>query len=139
MSALHTWFNQPIATVRIETTPPWRAKATRTSVGAAGKPPIPPFWNNVLQTMRQPQPGIFERGILGRILAGRRLTQKTRLAVLDRVSLGQKSSLVLVEVDGSRMLVGVGADGSPSIMPLRSPVCSDVRTALRSRLPRRRS
>ncbi len=131
MTALHAWFARPVATVHIDATLPWNARSSQTS--AAPKPSMPPFWANVLESMRQPKQSVLARGLLGRLFAGRRATKGARVAVLDRVSLGQKSSLLLVDVAGSRMVVGVGADGTPSITPLRRPVQSAGRNSARPR------
>jgi flagellar biogenesis protein FliO len=54
--------------------------------------------------------------------SGQRAKDRTRIEVLDRVSLGGKKSLVLISVDGRRMLVGVGEEASPTISPLETPL-----------------
>ena len=40
---------------------------------------------------------------------------RTRIAVLDRLSLGGKKSLLLISIEGCRLLVGVGEEATPSI------------------------
>jgi flagellar biogenesis protein FliO len=40
---------------------------------------------------------------------------RPRIEVLDRLSLGGKKSLLLISIDGRRLLVGVGEDAAPSI------------------------
>jgi Flagellar biosynthesis protein, FliO len=54
--------------------------------------------------------------------SGQRGKDRTRIEVLDRVSLGGKKSLVLISVDGRRMLVGVGEEAAPTISPLDAPL-----------------
>jgi flagellar biogenesis protein FliO len=41
-----------------------------------------------------------------------------RLAVLERVALGPRQSLALVEADGRRVLVAIAAEGGPAFFPL---------------------
>jgi Flagellar biosynthesis protein, FliO len=41
-----------------------------------------------------------------------------RLLVLERVTLGPRQSLALVEADGSRILVAIAAEGGPAFFPL---------------------
>jgi flagellar biogenesis protein FliO len=43
-----------------------------------------------------------------------------RLAVVERVSLTQRQSLVLVEADGQRLLVATSPEGAPAFYPLPS-------------------
>ena len=43
---------------------------------------------------------------------------RPRIEVLDRLSLGGKKSLLLVSVEGRRLLVGVGEDAAPSVSGL---------------------
>jgi flagellar biogenesis protein FliO len=40
---------------------------------------------------------------------------RTRIEVLDRLSLGGKKSLLLISIEGRRLLVGVGEEATPSI------------------------
>jgi flagellar biogenesis protein FliO len=46
---------------------------------------------------------------------GKQNDMRTRIEVLDRLSLGGKKSLVLISIEGRRLLVGVGEEGTPSI------------------------
>lgn len=54
--------------------------------------------------------------LVGRLRGGER--KQPRLAVLERVALGPRQSLALVEADGRRLLVATGADGGPAFFPL---------------------
>jgi flagellar biogenesis protein FliO len=48
-----------------------------------------------------------------------------RLAVIERVALGPRQSLMLVEAEGVHLLVATSADGAPAFYPLpSSPVTS---------------
>jgi flagellar biogenesis protein FliO len=40
---------------------------------------------------------------------------RPRIEILDRLSLGGKKSLLLIAIEGRRLLVGVGEDAAPSI------------------------
>jgi len=51
-------------------------------------------------------------------LRGKRNDARQRIELLDRLSLGGKKALLLVIIDGRRLLVGVGEDGAPSISTL---------------------
>jgi flagellar biogenesis protein FliO len=50
--------------------------------------------------------------------SGKRKSARPRLEVLDRLSLGGKKSLLLVSLEGCRLLVGVGESAAPTIMLL---------------------
>jgi flagellar biogenesis protein FliO len=50
-------------------------------------------------------------------LDGRRRAQP-RLAVLERIPLAPRQSLVLVEADGRRLLVATSPEGTPAFYPL---------------------
>src|ERR1700733_12408464 len=52
---------------------------------------------------------------LRRPFIGRRDDMRTRIEVLDRLSLGGKKSLLLISIEGRRLLVGVGEDAVPSV------------------------
>ena len=52
---------------------------------------------------------------LRRPFRGKRVVGRARIEVLDRLSLGGKKSLVLISIEGRRLLIGVGDDASPSI------------------------
>jgi flagellar biogenesis protein FliO len=76
--------------------------------------------------------------LLRRPFAGRQADARPRIQVLDRLSLGGKKSLLLISVEGRRLLVGVGEDAAPSVSAF-----DDVRrvgpsrvVALRSRTSR---
>lgn len=53
---------------------------------------------------------------------------RPRIEVLDRLSLGGKKSLLLISIEGRRLLVGVGEDAAPSVSGL-----DDVRSVGSSR------
>lgn len=53
--------------------------------------------------------------ILRRRFSGRNSDSRPRIEVLDRLSLGGKKSLLLVAIEGRRLLVGVGEGAAPSI------------------------
>jgi flagellar biogenesis protein FliO len=54
--------------------------------------------------------------LLRRLRGGERM--RPRLAVLERVALGPRQSLALVEADGRRLLVATASDGGPAFFPL---------------------
>ncbi len=43
-----------------------------------------------------------------------------RLAVLERIALAPRHSLVLIEAEGRKLLVATAADGSPTFYPLET-------------------
>jgi hypothetical protein len=51
-------------------------------------------------------------------LQQRSLAQQPRLALVDRITLGPRQTLALVEAEGRRFLVASSQDGSPSFYPL---------------------
>jgi flagellar biogenesis protein FliO len=55
---------------------------------------------------------------LRRPFTGAQGEMRTRIEVLDRLSLGGKKSLLLISIDGRRLLVGVGEDATPSVSML---------------------
>lgn len=55
--------------------------------------------------------------LLRRLRGGDRM--QPRLAVLERVTLGPRQSLALVEADGRRILVAMAAEGGPAFFPLQ--------------------
>ena len=56
--------------------------------------------------------------LLRRPFSGRQADLRPRIEVLDRLSLGGKKSLLLISIEGRRLLVGVGEDAAPSISGL---------------------
>lgn len=54
--------------------------------------------------------------ILGRLDARRK--PQPRLAVLERIALAPRQSLLLVEAEGRRFLVAIAPEGAPAIFPL---------------------
>jgi flagellar biogenesis protein FliO len=70
--------------------------------------------------------------LLRRPFTGKQDDMRTRIEVLDRLSLGGKKSLLLITIEGRRLLVGVGEDATPSISTLE-----DARGISSSRLPSR--
>jgi hypothetical protein len=50
--------------------------------------------------------------------SGRHADSRPRIEVLDRLSLGGKKSLLLIAIEGRRLLVGVGEGAAPSISTL---------------------
>lgn len=67
--------------------------------------------------------------VLRRPFSGRHADARPRIEVLDRLSLGGKRSLMLIAIDGRRLLVGVGENAAPSISTL-----NEVRRFSSSRL-----
>jgi flagellar biogenesis protein FliO len=57
---------------------------------------------------------------LRRPFGGKAASSRIRIETLDRLSLGGKKSLVLIAIEGRRLLIGVGEDGAPSISALDS-------------------
>jgi flagellar biogenesis protein FliO len=53
--------------------------------------------------------------VLRRPFGGRDADSRPRIEVLDRLSLGGKKSLLLIAIEGRRLLVGVGEGAAPSI------------------------
>lgn len=45
-----------------------------------------------------------------------------RLAVIERIALGPRQSLALVEAEGRRLLVATSSEGTPAFYPLDEPV-----------------
>jgi flagellar biogenesis protein FliO len=68
-------------------------------------------WSPILKL-----PGGVADWVLRRLRSQRR--SRTRLAVLERVSLAPKHSLVLLEVDGRRFLVATSPQGAPAFLAL---------------------
>jgi flagellar biogenesis protein FliO len=56
--------------------------------------------------------------LLQRPFSGRQADLRPRIEVLDRLSLGGKKSLLLISIEGRRLLVGVGEDATPSVSGL---------------------
>jgi flagellar biogenesis protein FliO len=72
--------------------------------------------------------------LLRRPFVGRQSESRPRIEVLDRLSLGGKKSLLLIAVEGRRLLVGVGEDAAPCVSSL-----DEVRRAGASRVSRVKS
>jgi flagellar biogenesis protein FliO len=53
--------------------------------------------------------------VLRRPFGRRDADLRPRIDVLDRLSLGGKKSLLLISIEGRRLLVGVGEDAAPSV------------------------
>ena len=53
--------------------------------------------------------------LLRRPFASKQTDSRPRIEVLDRLSLGGKKSLLLISIEGRRLLIGVGEDAVPSI------------------------
>jgi flagellar biogenesis protein FliO len=68
--------------------------------------------------------------ILRRPFGGRHADRHPRIEVLDRISLGGKKSLLLIAIEGRRLLVGVGETTAPSIAAF-----DEVRRVASPRLP----
>lgn len=64
------------------------------------------------------RPGIG--GIAGWLIAKFRSTQRSapRLALVERIALGPRQSLALVEAEGRRFLVATSAEGGPAFLAL---------------------
>jgi Flagellar biosynthesis protein, FliO len=56
--------------------------------------------------------------LLRRRFSDDRADLRPRIEVLDRLSLGGKRSLLLIAIEGRRLLVGVGEDAAPSVSRL---------------------
>src|SRR4051812_49738328 len=75
--------------------------------------------------------------VLRRRFTSKQNDMRTRIEVLDRLSLGGKKSLLLISIEGRRLLVGVGEDGTPSISAfegLRGPSLSRLPSRTRRAL-----
>jgi flagellar biogenesis protein FliO len=53
--------------------------------------------------------------VLRRSFSSRHADTRPRIEILDRLSLGGKRSLLLIAIEGRRLLVGVGENAAPSI------------------------
>jgi hypothetical protein len=64
-------------------------------------------------------------GIAGWLLAGLRGRQRRepRLKLLERIALGPRHSLALVEAEGRRILVATSAEGGPAFYALEGKPC----------------
>jgi flagellar biogenesis protein FliO len=54
--------------------------------------------------------------MLRRPFGGGKPDMRPRIEILDRLALGGKRSLLLIAIEGRRLLVGVGEDAAPSIV-----------------------
>lgn len=86
--------------------------------------------------LRNPKNGQEDRrkvnGLAGWLLSrfnGQTMPKK-RLALLERITLGPRQGVSLIEVDGRTVLIATGPDGSPAFYPLEGR----VRTQLRRRI-----
>lgn len=52
---------------------------------------------------------------------------KKRLALLERITLGPRQGVALIEVDGRNVLIATGPDGSPAFYPLEDRTRIPVR------------
>jgi flagellar biogenesis protein FliO len=68
---------------------------------------------------------------LRRPFNGRHTDSGPRIEVLDRLSLGGKKSLLLIAIEGHRLLVGVGDGAAPSISTFDEVVASPHRAPAR--------
>ena len=61
-------------------------------------------------------------GLMGWLLARfrKRRQRDSRLEMLDRISLGPRQTLCLIEAEGQRFLVACAGDGNPAFQPLDS-------------------
>lgn len=59
-------------------------------------------------------------GMAGKVLARLRSAKRAapRLALVERIALGPRQSLALVEAEGRRFLVATSADGGPAFLAL---------------------
>lgn len=69
-------------------------------------------------------------GIVGWLIERWRGRQhhEPRLALVERISLGPRQSLALVEAEGRRILVATSAEGGPAFYPLDEKPCLDEGT-----------
>lgn len=76
--------------------------------------------------------------LLRRPFAGKQIDLRPRIEVLDRLSLGGKKSLLLISIEGRRLLIGVGEDAAPSVSALDAirRVGPSRAAGLRPRTPR---
>ena len=75
--------------------------------------------------------------LLRRPFAGKRIDSRPRIEILDRLSLGGKKSLLLISIEGRRLLIGVGEDAAPSVSALDAiRGVGRSRAGLRPRTPR---
>jgi flagellar biogenesis protein FliO len=56
--------------------------------------------------------------LLQRPFSGRQADLRPRIEVLDRLALGGKKSLLLIAIEGRRLLVSVGEEAAPSVSGL---------------------
>lgn len=69
-------------------------------------------------------------GLAGWLMARlhRRWRHEPRLALVERIALGPRQSLALVEAEGRRILVAISAEGGPAFYPLDGKPCLDEGT-----------
>jgi flagellar biogenesis protein FliO len=65
----------------------------------------------------------------------KRTRRQPRLAVLDRLTVAPRQSLMLVEADGQRILVATSAEGAPAFYPLDAAGRFDVKIPVLGRTP----
>jgi flagellar biogenesis protein FliO len=85
------------------------------------------------------QRGGLAAWLVKRLKGGRGEQRKSRLTMLDRISLAPRQSLALVEAEGRRFLVATSAEGGPAFYPLdqspalRRTASSSVKTGQQAR------
>jgi hypothetical protein len=91
----------------------------------------------------EPISGNAGNGREGRGLAGwllrcwhRSTTHPARLTLIERIALGPKHFLALIEAEGVRLLVATSADGTSAFFSLEGPVKSDTPRPVSRRLRR---
>lgn len=85
--------------------------------------------------MRQAHVGGLAGWLLGRLRRGPR--REPRLALLERITLGPRQSLSLIEADGRRVLVATSAEGAPAFHALDEGSAPRKRTAARAKSGKR--
>ena len=71
--------------------------------------------------------GVLENGLAGWLLRFWRRTSERRapqLELIERISLGPRQALALIEAEGTRVLVATSADGAAAFFPLGDAVGS---------------
>lgn len=76
-------------------------------------------------------------GVAGWLMArfSKRRRAEPRLALLERIALGPRQSLALIEAEGRRILVATSAEGGPAFYPLSESTKNAELTA--GTIPRR--
>jgi flagellar biogenesis protein FliO len=73
-------------------------------------------------------------GVAGWLMARLRgaRTRRPHLELVERIALGPRQWLALVEAEGRRILVATSAEGGPAFYPLDEPARAPVARALRT-------